>query len=119
MLPFWYEAEAGAGIGIDLPTRIENTIEIDLMPGGRNHCGGDFVLPHLQLQKDKMAGRMPLFVMAPGSIVAFPGTDLYHCTIEHDSVERHPENCKAQISFAVQTPSPILGKKNLHQSVTH
>jgi hypothetical protein len=81
------------------------------MPGGRNHCGGDFVLPHLQLQKDKMAGRMPLFVMAPGSIVAFPGTDLYHCTIEHDSVERHPENCKAQISFAVQRPSPILGQK--------
>jgi hypothetical protein len=62
---------------------------------------------------------MPLFVMAPGSIVAFPGADLYHCTTEHDSVERRPENCKAQISFAVQTPSPILGQKNLHQSVTH
>ena len=71
LLPLWYEAEAGAGIGINLPTRIKNTIEIDLMPGGRNHCGGDFVLPHLQLQKDKMAGRMPLFVMAPGSIVTF------------------------------------------------
>jgi hypothetical protein len=54
----------------------KNTIEIDLMPGGRNHCGGDFVLPHLQLQQDKMAGRMPLFVMAPGSSIAFPGAQL-------------------------------------------
>ena len=54
----------------------ENTIEIDLILGGRNHCGGDFVLPHLQLQQDEMAGRMPLFVMALGSIVAFPGAQL-------------------------------------------
>jgi hypothetical protein len=89
----------------------KNTIAISLMTGGRNHCGGDFVLPHLQLQQDKMEGRMPLFVMAPGSIVAFPGANLYHCTTEHDSVERYPENCKAHISFAVQTPSPILGQK--------
>jgi hypothetical protein len=92
----------------------KNTIAISLMTGGRNHCGGDFVLPHLQLQQDKMEGRMPLFVMAPGSIVAFPGANLYHCTTEHDSVERYPENCKAHISFAVQTPSPILGQKKLH-----
>ena len=82
----------------------KNTIEIDLMPGGRNHCGGDFVLPHLQLQQDEMVGRMPLFVMAPGSIVAFPGADLYHCTTENNPVERRPENCNTHISFAVQTP---------------
>ena len=97
----------------------ENTIEIDSMPGGRNHCGGDFVLTHLQLQQDEMAGRMPLFVMAPGSIVAFPGADLYHCTTEHDSVERRPENCKAHISFAVQTPSPILGQKKSFTNQVH
>jgi len=89
------------------------------MPGGRNHCGGDFVLLHLQLQQDKIEGQMPLFVMAPGSIVAFPGADLYHCTTEHDLVERRLENCKAQISFAVQTPSPILGQTKTYTKQFH
>jgi hypothetical protein len=97
----------------------KNTIEIDLMPGGRNHCGGDFVPTHLQLQQDEMVGRMPLFVMASGSIVAFPGADLYHCTSEHASVERRPENCKAHISFAVQTPSPILGQNKSFTNQLH
>ena len=83
-----------------LPTpAVGNTIDIDVMPGGINHCGGDFVLNHLQLQQYEMAGRMPLFVMAPGKIIVFPGADLYHCTTEHDSVESRLENCKAHISL--------------------
>ena len=36
---------------------VGNTIAIDVMPGVINHCGGDFVLNHLQLQQDEMAGR--------------------------------------------------------------
>ena len=108
-----------ASVAASADERNKNTIEIDLMPGGRNHCSGDFVLPHLQLQQDEMAGRMPLFVMAPGSIVAFPGADLYHFTTEHDSVERRPENCKAHISFAVQTPSPFLGQTKTYTKQLH
>jgi len=96
-----------------------NTIDIDLMPGGRNHCGGDFVLPQLRLQQDKMEGQMPLFVMAPGSVVIFPGADLYHCTTEHDSVECRPVNCKAHISFAVQTPSTTLGQSKIYTKQFH
>jgi hypothetical protein len=38
-------------------------MDIDVMPSGINHCGGDFVLNHLQLQQDEMAGGMPLFVV--------------------------------------------------------
>ena len=36
---------------------VGNTMDIDVMPGGINHCGGEFVLNHLQLQQDEMAGR--------------------------------------------------------------
>jgi hypothetical protein len=89
------------------------------MPGGRNHCGGDFVLTHLQLQQDEMVGRMPLFVMAPRSIIAFPRADLYHCTSEHNLVERRPEKCKAHISFAFQMPSPILGQNKSFTNQLH
>ena len=62
---------------------------------------------------------MPLFVMAPGSVVIFPGADLYHCTTEHDSVECRPVNCKAHISFAVQTPSTTLGQSKIYTKQFH
>jgi hypothetical protein len=97
---------------------INRNIDIDLMPGGPNHCGGDLVFTHLQLQQNEMAGKMPLFCMAPGSIVVFPGADLYHCTTEHDLEKHCPPNCKAHISFAVQMPSPILGQKN-HSPISY
>ena len=53
-----------------------NTIDIDVM----------LVLNHLQLQQDEMAGRMPLFVMAPWINRNFPRCRIYHCITEHDLV---------------------------------
>jgi hypothetical protein len=34
-------------------------------------------------------------------------------------VERRPENCKAHTSFAVQTPSPILGQTKTFNNQLH
>jgi hypothetical protein len=91
---------------------INRNIDIDLMPGGPNHCGGDLVFTHLQLQQNKMVGKMPIFCIAPRSIAVFPGADFYPCTAEHDLEKHCLPNCKAHISFAEQTPSPILGQKS-------
>jgi hypothetical protein len=42
---------------------INRNIDIDLMPGGPNHCGGYLVFTHLQLQQNEMAGNIGSCIM--------------------------------------------------------
>lgn len=52
---------------------------------------------------------MPLFMMAPGAVATFSGSDLCHGTTEHDNVKRRPPGSLAHVSFAIQTPAATLG----------
>lgn len=85
------------------------TLAAELCPGGAKHCGGDLLFPLLTLTNPLLQGRMPLFVMVPGAVAAFSGSDLAHGTTEHDAPDARSPGCAAHVSFAVQTPAPTLG----------
>ena len=81
----------------------------DIMPDGSRHCGGDLLFPLLTLVRGDFRARMPLFVMKSGAIALFSGSDLMHGTTEHHGRKLRARGCKAHVSFAVQTPAPVLG----------
>ena len=81
------------------------------------HCGGDLLFPHLTLMDPEWGAKMPLFIMAPGAVATFSGSDLCHGTTEHDDVQtrpvegrlRLPGACLFRRSDVVQTPAATLG----------
>jgi hypothetical protein len=89
--------------------------DLFLPSGAAYNCGGNLVFPncthaHRELRGDGL--RMPYFNMQPGAVASFAGSDTCHATCEHhgSSPNDNPlEDCKAHISFAVQTPAPTLG----------
>ena len=84
-------------------------LDPSLWPRECMHCGGDLVFPNLTLCDPTLGFRMPIFMMAPGAVAAFSGSDLCHGTTEHHSESKRAGGCRAHISFAVQTPGAILG----------
>jgi len=93
---------------LHLPPLRPHDLRADLQPLGENHCGGDFVLPNLTLCHPELGYRMPLFLMAPGAVVSFPGSTLCHGTTTHHDEEAREPGCAAHVSFAVQTPVKTL-----------
>ena len=67
------------------------------------------MFPHLTRLDPEWGAKMPLFIMAPGAVATFSGSDLCHGTTEHDAVQTRPAGCLAHVSFAVQTPAATLG----------
>ena len=86
------------------------SIPAEYMVGGSTHCGGDLCFPNLTLAHPHLGYRMPVFMMAPGSVASFQGAALCHGTTEHHA-KRFP-GCTAHVSFAVQTPALTLGLPN-------
>ena len=92
-----------------MPMLPRSDLDPSLWPGGCMHCGGDLAFPNLTLCDPALGFKMPLFMMAPGAVAAFPGSDLCHGTTEHHAEAERAGGCKAHISFAVQTPQALLG----------
>ena len=88
------------------PTSTAAPLPDEVMPGGSRDCGGNLLFPLLTLVAD---GQMPLFVMTSGAVALVSGSDLVHGTTEHHAHEVRAQGCEAHVSFAVQTPAPLLG----------
>lgn len=102
-------AAAAAAVGATDVTPKPKQLPDDYMPGGARHCGGDLLFPALTLTHGEFQGRMPLFMMKSGAVALFSGSEHMHGTLGHHCREARAPGCEAHISFAVQTPSPILG----------
>ena len=95
------------------PTKLPaETTSKALQPGGECHCGGDLSFPNLTLAHPELGHKMPLFLMAPGAVATFAGATLCHGTTAHHAENERRCDCKAHISFAVQTPAATLGVEN-------
>jgi hypothetical protein len=86
-----------------------------IMPGGVLHCGGDLLFSGI-----KFNNKQVLFVMCPGSVVAFQSNKLMHGTTQHGHGGLCGGCCRASnnhehshISFAVQTPFRVLCKNKI------
>jgi len=99
-------AAAAAGVSPASPISTAAPLQDEVMPGGSRDCGGNLLFPLLTLVAD---GQMPLFVMASGAVALFSGSDLVHGTTEHHAHEVRAQGCEAHVSFAIQTPAPLLG----------
>ena len=64
------------------------------------HCGGDLLFPHLTLMDPEWGAKMPLFIMAPGAVATFSGSDLCHGTTEHDDVQTRPSEVAWRMSLS-------------------
>ena len=117
LLPQALRADAGSTVTPWPQPPTLQTHPIAGMPGGADHCGGDLLFPLLTLVHGAFRSLMPVFVMKSGAVALFSGSELVHGTLEHHPREERCLLGLAHISFAVQTPAPLLGASRCSEHV--